>query len=400
MSADVEIVRHRRWRALGVAWALCFAVNAFGYDAKFIPLPVYATLPNEGSTFGAMPVVILVDPRNERTHDIFAPSISYNDTIGVTGTLRWFGYPENHQSWTAVLSGSTKVNWGGRLEWANETKEVGHWTDYALFRFGSNVFYRFFGIGPETLPSAETSHTRVMANVSYRRGFNFFEHFNAGFRLQFIRNSVEAITVPGLPFSGAVFPGAPGMGGGTVLMEQLDLIYDTRKDRDYSAEGWYAGLTMGPVQGLAASDNYWDMGFEAKALFGEFSFLQGGARFYCHYVSSRNVPFYYQSSLGGSNLLRGFTENRFIDQGAWTLELEQRLRIFQTRIYGVTTDWRADPFIAIGQVFNGDSGLFSDVRLATGIGLRAFVRPNVLGRLDIAWAGEGASFYVELGYPF
>ncbi|HZX64335.1 MAG TPA: hypothetical protein VFE76_03025, partial [Myxococcales bacterium] len=41
---------------------------------RLIPLPVYATLPNEGSTFGAMPVFLRVCDENERTQSIIAPS--------------------------------------------------------------------------------------------------------------------------------------------------------------------------------------------------------------------------------------------------------------------------------------------------------------------------------------
>jgi hypothetical protein len=34
------------------------------------------------------------------------------------------------------------------------------------------------------------------------------------------------------------------------------------------------------------------------------------------------------------------------------------------------------------------------------VGFRAFVHPNVLGRVDVASGGEGIKVYVELGYPY
>ena len=46
-----------------------------------IPLPIYATLPNEGSTFGFMPVFLRVCEATGRTESILAPSVSYNDTF-------------------------------------------------------------------------------------------------------------------------------------------------------------------------------------------------------------------------------------------------------------------------------------------------------------------------------
>jgi len=98
--------------------------------------------------------------------------------------------------------------------------------------------------------------------------------------------------------------------------------------------------------------------------------------------------------------MRGFTENRFYDRGAWSLEIEQRFAMFQTNIYDVIADWRVDPFVAIGQVYDGSGDMFDHVQIAAGLGFRAWVRPNVLGRVDTAIAGEGLKIYVELGYPF
>jgi hemolysin activation/secretion protein len=117
-------------------------------------------------------------------------------------------------------------------------------------------------------------------------------------------------------------------------------------------------------------------------------------------VSSGRAPFYAQSTLGGAFILRGFTEDRFVDRQAWTLEVEQRIRLFQTHIFGVVADWRVDPFVAAGQVFGAFDAALSHPQLAAGVGFRAFVHPNVLGRVDVANGGEGFKFYVELGYPY
>jgi hypothetical protein len=40
------------------------------------------------------------------------------------------------------------------------------------------------------------------------------------------------------------------------------------------------------------------------------------------------------------------------------------------------------------------------VRVAGGLGFRAWVRPNVLGRVDVAYATDGIKAYVMLGYPY
>lgn len=109
---------------------------------------------------------------------------------------------------------------------------------------------------------------------------------------------------------------------------------------------------------------------------------------------------YQQSRLGGAYLLRGFTEGRFADRQSWTVEAEQRIRVRQTRMFGVVTDWRIDPFVAAGQVFGATRGPLAHPQVAAGVGLRAFVRPNLVARVDLADGGEGLKVYVELGYPY
>ena len=74
--------------------------------------------------------------------------------------------------------------------------------------------------------------------------------------------------------------------------------------------------------------------------------------------------------------------------------------MLQTHIYGVTADWRIDPFIAVGQVYGALDQVFSHPRVTGGVGFRAWVQPNVVGRIDVATGGEGWKVYVEIGYPY
>ncbi len=66
----------------------------------------------------------------------------------------------------------------------------------------------------------------------------------------------------------------------------------------------------------------------------------------------------------------------------------------------MTADWRVDPFIAVGQVYGPLHEVLSHPRLTGGLGFRAWVRPNVVGRIDVATGGEGLKVYVEIGYPY
>jgi hypothetical protein len=367
---------------------------------KLIPLPIYATLPNEGNTYGAMPVFLVVEKDTQRTVSITAPSISWNEVIGFTGTMRWFYYPAPQQALTLRASLSQRVNVQGLVIWVDRPREAGRFTKEALQRIERNVLFRFFGLGPDTPAEAETSHTRVHGVVDLRRGVNLGSNFNLGARLTPAADNTVFRSVPGLANSQTVFPTVPGMDKAAVLGGGLDIRYDSRPQYEFSHNGFYSDFSVRWFYGLLNSPNFARFEFETKGLLEEASWLHLGARFYASFVSARDAPFYYQSTLGGSYLMRGFTEDRFIDRGAWTAEVEQRIRLFETHIYGVKAEWRVDPFVAAGQVFSARDQIFDHVRVAEGLGFRAYVDPNVLGRVDVAMAGEGLKVYVELGYPF
>ena len=206
---------------------------------KLIPLPIYATLPNEGSTFGIMPVLLKIKTDNQQTESIYAPSLSWNRVIGSTGTFRWYYYPKPiDQILTLTASVSSNVNWGTFLQWQDLPFENGKKTEELTFRIQRSIFFRFFGIGPDIPDDAETSHTRMRGSLLYRKGLNLPKSFNIGILLEASRDIVQREAAPGLPSTPLVFPGIPGMGtGASIVGQSIDLRFDTRVQRDYSLEG-------------------------------------------------------------------------------------------------------------------------------------------------------------------
>ena len=365
-----------------------------------IPLPVYSTLPNEGNTWGAMPVVLRVCPEGERTESIYAPSVTWNSVIRYTGTFRWYHYPIDETSLTVLLSASTRTNYNNLLIWENRPVAPGAWSDDVFLRVRRNAFERFFGLGDDTSADAETSFTSLRFIGSVRRGLNVARRVNVGLTLGAEHDVIEAIGVPDLPLAQDVFPDAPGMRGATLAWQGLDLRYDDRRGGDYAERGVRLDAGGAVVEGLSRSPTFLRGSAQARALWPELRWVSGAARAAWTGVTSRRAPFLQQSALGGSLLLRGFQDRRFVDRQAWTAELEQRIRVLRTHLFGVVADWRVDPFVAAGQVFDELRDIGSRPRVAVGVGFRAFVRPNVLGRIDVAAAGEGMKVYVELGYPY
>lgn len=368
---------------------------------KFFPVPMYTTVPTEGSTYGLMPVVLGVNEAGV-VRIIGAPSVSWNSAAGVNGTLRFYYYPSPVRALSVIAAASTHVN---RTLWVTYTDlpvEMGRATLETDAMIRRNIFFRFFGLGPDSMEENQSSYTRTTALATARWGWNFPYHLNLGARGTIRHDNPIRNPIFGLPATQDLFPTAPGINGAGVVAGELSLRFDTRPVAEYSRAGLAAELRAGYDDGLSAFDQFFQITGQVRGLIEENPDVQGAARFYWtrEFGGGDNVPFYYQAILGGDSLLRGFPDDRFIDRGAWELEIEQRIHLFDTHMFGVSTAWRVDPFLAIGQVYGPWSDIVSHVRLSGGAGLRAWVRPNVLGRVDVAYAGEGINAYVVLGYPY
>jgi outer membrane protein assembly factor BamA len=362
---------------------------------------MYTTSPNEGSTYGIMPVFLSMDDEGA-VHTIFAPSVSWNSAAGVNTTFRYYLFSSPVEALSLVAAISTHINRTLWLTYYNLPTDPGDVTFELVEMIRRNLFFRFFGFGPDSLFSGQSSYTRTTLLATARLGLNLPEHFNIGARLTLRGDRPEAHAIFNLPLTQDAYPGTPGLGGASQVIGTISLRYDTREVRDYSDTGVFAEALGAYHQGMKNCPSFWQASLDGRGLYQETSYLQTAGRVYWNQVfgGGANVPFYYQSSLGGELLLRGFPEDRFIDKGAWEVEVEQRIRLLQTHFFDATADWRIDPFVGVGQVYGSWSQIVDHPRPTIGIGLRAWVHPNVLGRVDLAWAGEGIRAYVVLGYPY
>ena len=114
-----------------------------------------------------------------------------------------------------------------------------------------------------------------------------------------------------------------------------------------------------------------------------------------------NVPFLERSILGGETTLRGYGRNRFIDSSFLLFNFEERIRLLRWRVFNVNADWELAPFVDVGTVAESILKTRSkNLQFNPGIGFRATVKPNIVGRVDIGFGNEGVAVFVGLGYPF
>jgi outer membrane protein assembly factor BamA len=366
-------------------------------STKIIPLPVWATDPNEGTTWGLMPVFVHVCPDDERTEWVLAPSVTWNSTIHFTGTVRLYAYPSKHTSLSIIAGASTRI--ARRLVVVRQSAE-GTWTDDTYLRLEHDAFARFYGLGPGSPSSGESSYTAEHAIASERRGLDLGGHFNLGGTIGIDHEDVGAGGVKDLPQATALYPDVPGMRRlAFIFWQGLDLRYDDRDAGDFSDAGMLLDASVAVAEGLQGAPTYVRGDIQGRWLFRELPFLSGAIRIAYSGMSAPDAPFYLQPTLGGPFLLRGFPAGRFYASQMWTAEVEQRFRAFRMHLFGVVTDWQVDPFVTAGQVFD-DLHQLNNPQLSVGLGLRAFVHPNIVGRIDLANGGEGLKIYVEIGYPF
>jgi hypothetical protein len=98
--------------------------------------------------------------------------------------------------------------------------------------------------------------------------------------------------------------------------------------------------------------------------------------------SGNDVPFYYQPTLGGSRLLRGFREFRFRDRNSLAFTAEYRWEAW----------WALDGalFVDAGTVAREARDLrVGDMDVSYGVGFRVHSNSAFVARLDLAFSREG-----------
>jgi outer membrane protein assembly factor BamA len=215
--------------------------------------------------------------------------------------------------------------------------------------------------------------------------------------------SVRTGGVSDLPFTGDLYPGVNGLQGSTVYGNTFTVAYDTRDSQATPTQGFLGAAHVEFVdRALGSSTSFTKWGFELRnftpfrerfvlALHSVLDYLDDGV----------SAPFYEQNSIGGVNSLRGFGEDRFVDQNRFFNSAELRTRVYQKRVFDVSAELEVAPFLDAGEVFSKGGGIpFSALHVVGGVGFRGIVRPQVVGFVDLGYGSDGPAVFTGLDYPF
>jgi outer membrane protein assembly factor BamA len=369
-----------------------------------IPLPIIATSPNEGLTLGALAAFLLHNAKDE-VSTLSAAQVNYNNNFGTTFTLYGAFFPSPQTNWEFNVSKSTNINQDFEFKIRDKSlldERLEIFVFPYIFTDGSA---RFFGFQSDSRTENETNYADEEFGVTLSVGYNITKHLQIQFGERIRKVNIGRGAVDALPFIRDRYNDlqVPGINGFTAHAQKLALIYSTLDSRDMPTEGIYAKASVeSSLKALGSSADYRHYEAEIKGYFplDEARFITVGRLMYNQTLGNR-VAFLERSILGGENTLRGYGRNRFIDSSFFLCNLEERIRLFRWSVFNVDTDWEVAPFIDLGAVMESLDDLSThNFEFNPGIGFRAVVRPNIVGRVDIGFGNDGPAVFVGLGYPF
>jgi len=374
-----------------------------GAEVSFIPLPAFDTDPNAGETYGVLPVLLFRDEKDE-VRSIIAPSLTYNDFRGVTGTFRYFGYPTPPERLDVILQYSETIERKLDLHYRNLGLFANRFHVDMQLLYDRDSTIRFFGLGPTSRQSDETNMTQGTAGVYALFGVNISATARLSLGETVQRFDVSRGSVSRLPFTRDRFPDLPGVNGATIHAQRAALTYDSRDSLTTPTRGLsLTSFVEASSKLLGSGAEYLKSGVDVvylrPVLDRRLVFVVRGL--VEAFAGDDSTPFQVRPALGGGTTLRGFSDDRFYGDARVLLNLETRVRMFSMRLFGVTAEFQVAPFVDVGRVFNTLEQLTTgSFEVTPGVAFRGIVAPSVVGHVDVGVSREGPAIFVGLDYPF
>lgn len=396
-----KIVRTKRRIILAFVLVLICEQIAWA-EMSVVPLPAISYSRNQGSTTGALAPLLFVE--EGEIYRIMVPMVTYNGIVGTYFSLIWMEYLEKEKNVFLGLSQSTGIDFEYDLSYRDFTLRGGKFgleADFTIFRDST---YRFFGFGARSAEEDETNYTQREAGYLISLRFQSSRVFRISLSQRVRDVEISEGRVSDLTYLLNQHPDITGGTGSTILGHRLTVTYDSRDMKTTPLSGALVNLYTEINRNFEEGNDIYFLSslIEGRMFFsskdGGFATALRGALFM---TGGHDIPFYEQAILGGRDSLRNYGENRFVDNNYILVNIEERIRIASTPLFGVVPEFQVAPFIDVGRVFNSFSeNLLDDIQVNPGIGFRGIVRPQVVGRVDIGFGRQGVTFFVGMDFPF
>ena len=375
-----------------------------------LPVPLTAVDPNNGTTLGIIPTMLVTNSRSEII-DIIAPDVMHNPYFGWGAHGRILAFPSKDTQWSIVGGGEQHIE--STFDALFQTGLLRE-TPFSLTVEGlydRSGTPRFYGIGNNSVKINQTVYTDQQLGVTATLGWNITHAWQLAYTFAAKKVKVLAGDLKGVPPITERFADIIGIGTTHELLDRIALIYDTRDDITIPTRGMEVVLYGGVASRNVALDDslFTEAGGDARFYWSPFPSLVVASHIDLRYEpTAHRVPFWALSSIGGdesiigdSQTLRGYGTSRFYDRDSFSANLELRENVLSINSLGTHIDIQVAPFFDTGQVFHS-AGNFPIHHLHNvfGVGFRGIAAPSVVGYVDIGKGHEGVAVFTGISYPF
>jgi outer membrane protein assembly factor BamA len=370
-------------------------------DKTLVPLPIFTTDPNERQTYGAL--LAIIDAQEGAFRSLLVPTLTYNSLLGAAGSVHYERYFAHDIKFDTDLAQSTRNQAFYRLRYANPILFDARYLFQGFGLYENDRTARFFGIGANSLESNETNYTLRQGGGELKFGQRLLPELIASLTERLRSVTIRRGAVDSLPFLQDVFTDVPGEDGSFVWAHRLALTYDTRNSHITPTKGSFGQVFVEVAdEAIGSKASFVRYGLEGRWLWPHLGErLVFAVRGLLDHVDGSNIPFFELSELGGDETLRGFGENRFLDEGRVLVNAEERFKVFQINYGNVRTDIELAVFTDVGRVFHTFSDLGSGkIQAVVGGGIRFLAASQIVAKIDVGLGSEGVAVFTGLDYPF
>jgi len=375
-----------------------------------LPVPLTAVDPNNGTTLGVIPTRLVTNDRSEITA-IIAPDFMHNPYFGWGAHGRILAFPSKNTQWSIVGGGEERIE--STLDAIFQTGLLRE----SPFSFTVEGLYdrsgtpRFYGIGNNSFKINQSVYTDQQLGVTATLGWNITHALQLAYTFAANKVKVLAGDLSGVPPITERFADIIGIGTTHELLNRVALVYDTRDDIVIPTRGMEVVVYGGVASRNAKLDDslFTEAGGDGRFYYSPFPSLVVATHVSLRYEPTANrVPFWAlssiggdQSSIGGSQTLRGYGTSRFYDRNSFSANIELRENVYSMDALGTHIDLQVAPFFDTGRVFhNTDTWPMKHLHNVFGVGLRGVAAPSVVGYVDIGKGHEGIAVFTGINYPF
>ncbi|HVR82661.1 MAG TPA: BamA/TamA family outer membrane protein [Planctomycetota bacterium] len=375
---------------------------------SFFPMPSIASDKDSGMTYGFLAALMFTNDQGIQD-GLLSATVTYNRLVKVGGEVEFRYYP----TLTGVVDLDAYI--AQRVEsslhlFYEETRLADLWHGRFEYFDQRSSTDRFFGRGDGNPVSQESVRTSDEYRAEARFGPRLNNRWDVEGTLRWRHYRVGDSLITDHPQMTTLYPNEPGIEGGDVVAGGVRIVGESRDSVTTPTSGTYVTAYFESAEDYAPgkSHPYWNCGASQTTLWP----MDKEKRFVTvlntatQLAIGHYIPFWELPAIGGSTTLRSFNGGRFTNKDMILMNVEERIRIHEASLWGVSGEVQVAPFFDLGKVFDSSGDLVGRGSLqyfhySYGFGLRGVVNPSFVGRLDVGFGGrEGVGVTIGLDYPF